>query len=250
VFRSKIAERNDPFHSCGAGNLNGALRSASDTLSGMPTVPLSGRRAQAARNDEVILDAAREVFIEDPGAPIAAVAQRAGVGISALYRRYKSKEELLQKLCADGLDVYISCAEAALEELEAGDDPREVFARFMRRVVDADTHSLTMRLAGTFHPTDVHQSGALRAAALNVMLIDRLHDVGAIRPDLVVADLGQIFEMVAAIRFGDEERRNQLRHRYLGLLLDGMLSGRRQELPGPPPAQGEFASRWVKKADA
>src|ERR1700730_6887879 len=45
--------------------------------------PMSGRRAQAARNDDLILDAAREVFIADPGAPISAVAERAGVGISA-----------------------------------------------------------------------------------------------------------------------------------------------------------------------
>jgi AcrR family transcriptional regulator len=210
---------------------------------------LSGRRAQAARNDEAILDAAREVFVDDPGAPIAAVAQRAGVGISALYRRYKSKEELLQKLCADGLDLYNSCAEAAIEELEAHEDPREVFARFMRRVVDADTHSLTMRLAGTFHPTEAHQVGALRAGELNVKLVDRLHDAGAIRSELVVADLGLIFEMVAAIRFGDDERRSQLRHRYLGLILDGLLSGRRQEMPGPPPYVGEFASRWVMTDD-
>ena len=57
--------------------------------------PLSGRRAEAARNDQRIIDAAREVFVADSGAPIAAVAKRAGVGIGALYRRYASKEELL-----------------------------------------------------------------------------------------------------------------------------------------------------------
>jgi AcrR family transcriptional regulator len=60
-----------------------------------PAPPLRGRRAEAARNDQRILDAAREVFVADPGAPIAAVAKRAGVGIGALYRRYASKEELL-----------------------------------------------------------------------------------------------------------------------------------------------------------
>ena len=47
--------------------------------------PLSGRRAQAARNDELILQAARAVFVSDPSAPISAVAERAGVGISPLY---------------------------------------------------------------------------------------------------------------------------------------------------------------------
>ena len=63
---------------------------------------LPGRRGQAARNDAVILDAARDVFLADPKAPIAAVADRAGVGISALYRRYASKDDLLRTLCHDG----------------------------------------------------------------------------------------------------------------------------------------------------
>src|SRR5919107_3972371 len=69
---------------------------------------LSGRRAQAARNDELIMDAAREVFVADPTAPIAAVAERAGVGISALYRRFGSKEDLLRRLCAEGQRQYIA----------------------------------------------------------------------------------------------------------------------------------------------
>ena len=113
--------------------------------------PLSGRRAEAARNDRKILDAAREVFVADPEAPISKVAQRAGVGISALYRRYASKEDLLRRLCADGLRSYIAAAEDALAD---EGDPWAAFADFMRRVVDADTHSLTLRLAGTFTPTD------------------------------------------------------------------------------------------------
>src|SRR3981081_3373184 len=88
-----------------------------DTLAVVePAAPLSGRRAQAARNDQLILDAAREGFIADPGAPISAVAERAGVGISALYRRYASKEDLLRRLSLDGLHRYIAAAEAALAE--------------------------------------------------------------------------------------------------------------------------------------
>src|SRR5215217_8845258 len=98
--------------------------------------PLSGRRAEAARNDRRILEAARKVFVADPGAPIAAVATRAGVGISALYRRYGSKEELLRRLCAEGQRQYIAEAEAALAE----EDPWAAFTTFMRRIVDADTH--------------------------------------------------------------------------------------------------------------
>src|SRR3954471_23099256 len=105
----------------------------------MDVTPQSGRRAQAARNDERILEAAREVFIASPSAPIADVAKRAGVGISALYRRYPSKEDLLRELCADGLRRYISAAEGAAAD-EA--DPGDAFAAFMQRVVAADAASL------------------------------------------------------------------------------------------------------------
>jgi AcrR family transcriptional regulator len=94
---------------------------------GTTSPPLSGRRAQAARNDLLILDAAREVFLADPGAPISAVAERAGVGISALYRRYASKEELLQRLAGDVLRRYIAEVEAALADVG---DPWDAFARF------------------------------------------------------------------------------------------------------------------------
>src|SRR5882757_4549963 len=85
----------------------------SDAAAKTPTTGLPGRRGQAARNDAVILDAARDVFLADPKAPIATVADRAGVGISALYRRYASKDDLLRTLCHDGLRRFIAEAESA-----------------------------------------------------------------------------------------------------------------------------------------
>src|SRR5690348_16809599 len=93
------------------------------------------RRADAARNDERILAAARAVFVADPAAPISAVARAAGVGIGALYRRYPSKEELLRELCADGLRRYTEAVAAAVED---DGDPWEAFVRFMCAAVDAD----------------------------------------------------------------------------------------------------------------
>jgi AcrR family transcriptional regulator len=118
----------------------------------------------------LILDAAREVFVADPKAPISAVAERAGVGIGALYRRYGSKEDLLRRLSADGLRVYTAAVEDALAD---DGDPWAAFARFMRRVVDADTHSLTLRLAGTFTPTEELYRDSERAQGLNVRLFER-----------------------------------------------------------------------------
>ena len=142
------------------------------------TTNLSGRRVQAARNDGAILAAARDVFLEDPKAPIAAVAERAGVGISALYRRYKGKDDLLRTLCHDGLRTYIAEAEAA-----AGAARRVGRARRVPRgVVDADVHSLTVHLAGTFTPTPEMGADAVRAGDLAADLVARAHEDGSAAP--------------------------------------------------------------------
>lgn len=87
------------------------------------------------------------MFTADPGAPISAVAEHAGVGISALYRRYKSKEDLLQKLADDGMDRYLAEVERALDD---DGDAWEGVRGFMRRCLDIGAGSLTMRLAGAF----------------------------------------------------------------------------------------------------
>jgi AcrR family transcriptional regulator len=209
------------------------------------SAPLSGRRAQAARNDRLILEAAREVFVEDPGAPISAVAARAGVGISALYRRYASKEDLLRRVCAEGLERYIAAAEAALAD---DGDPWSAFAEFMQRVVDADTHSLTLSLAGTFDPTEELYRRAEWAQQLNVQLLERAQRAGAVRPDLAVDDLSFMFEQLACVRALDERRTRQLRDRYLALLLDALRSPSSAPLPGPAPSWEEISRRWQRAA--
>jgi AcrR family transcriptional regulator len=210
----------------------------------MEATPQSGRRAQAARNDERILEAAREVFIANPSAPIAAVAKRAGVGISALYRRYPSKDDLLRELCADGLRRYIGAAESAAAD---EGDPWRAFADFMRRVVAADAASLTQRLAGTFEPNEDLYRAAAYAGELNQKVFDRAQQAGAIRPDADVNDLGLIFEQLASIRLGDRERTHALRRRYLTLALDGLRAHPQDPLPGPAPTGDELTTRWSPK---
>jgi AcrR family transcriptional regulator len=202
---------------------------------------LSGRRAQAARNDEVILQAARAVFVADAAAPISAVAERAGVGISALYRRYPSKEELLRKLCGDGLRRLIAEAEAALADDR---DPWTAFSDFMRRAVEADTSSLTLSLAGTFTPTEELYRDAARSQQLNVALFERTRAAGAIRPDVEPDDISILFEQIAAIRLGDERRTHELRQRYLTVMLDGLSARPGTPLPGRPPRWQEISERW------
>jgi AcrR family transcriptional regulator len=202
---------------------------------------LSGRRRQALSNDAVILEAARAVFVENPDAPIAAVADRAGVGISALYRRYAGKEDLLRTLCANGLELYIAIARAAVED---DGDPWDVFADFMRRITEADTHTLTIRLAGRFTPTEELGRRAAVADRLNRRIVARARRAGVLRADINQHDLSHIFEQVAQVHGSDARRTAKLRARYLTLHLDALRAPGRTPLPGPPPTGPEQRARW------
>lgn len=211
---------------------------------------MSGRRKQAARNDQLILESARAVFLEDPGAPITAVAQHAKVGISALYSRYGSKEELLRRLCAEGLARFVAETEAALAD---PGEPWTVFAAFVHRLVAADTSSMTLALAGRFTPTPAMFELAARSNELLGELFNRVRP--ALRDDTDVHDLSVITEMIASIKVPDRDRTMELRRRYTDLVLAGL----RAPAPGaPPPAPlsgqplrfEEVSARWAPRTGA
>jgi AcrR family transcriptional regulator len=195
---------------------------------------MDGRRAQAARNDTAILEAARAVYAADPEAPIAAVAARAGVGISALYRRYPSKEELLRKLCADGLRESIAAAEIALAD---DGDVWKVFRRYMTHVVEADAHTLSFRLASSLEKdSEALWQDATKAQDLRERVFKRAQKAGVVRTDLVAEDLENIFEQLSAVRGPSAKRTRELRRRYLALHFAGLRARKKaRELPGPPP---------------
>ena len=196
----------------------------------------SGRARQAAYNNVAILEAAREVFLADPRAPISAVADRAGVGISALYRRYASKEDLLRTLCHEGLRVFIAEAERALRE----SDGWTCFASFLTAVVEADVHSLTVHLGGTFTPTAEMGADATRAGELAEAIFERARP--ALRPGATANDITMLLEMCSAIRVPERRHTQALRRRYLAVLLDGMRAP--GNLPGPGPARADINWRW------
>ncbi|WP_067898780.1 TetR/AcrR family transcriptional regulator [Actinomadura chibensis] len=203
--------------------------------------PMSGRKAQAARNDELIREAARAVFTADPSAPISAVAEHAGVGISALYRRYKSKEDLLQKLADDGMDRYLAEVRTALDD---DGDPWEAFAGFMRRCLDIGAGSLTMRLAGSFEVSEEMSRKGQEIHRATQRLLERTREAGALRPEIEVGDISVILEYLHGIRIGDDARMNRLQHRYLALMLDALRLTGERELPGPPPTWPELRDRY------
>jgi AcrR family transcriptional regulator len=220
----------------------------------MPTAPdtpapkgLPGRKAQAARNDGLILDAARAVFLADANAPIAAVATAAGVGISALYRRYPSKEALLRRLCHDGLRRYNAEADVALED----SDGWQALVGFLERVVDADVHSLTVHLAGTFTPDAAMLPDITRSGELTNEIVRRAHESGRLRAEVNAQDLGLVLEACSALSMPDKQRTAELRRRTLAMLIAGMaIPEAGNELPGPAPQPGEFAWRWQRERNA
>lgn len=205
---------------------------------------LRGRQAQAAHNDELILQAAREVFLADPDAPVSAVAARAGVGIGALYHRYASKEDLLRTLCRDGQLIYLAEARRALE---GGGDPWAAFTGFLRRIVAASTHGLTVRLAGTFEPTAEQMALAEQMRALSTELFERARASGQLRPDISWLDVEYLMELLARVQLGDASRTAELRQRHLAVILDGLRSTGQTPLPGRPPTWPEQIERWVRR---
>jgi AcrR family transcriptional regulator len=206
-----------------------------------PPAPRRGRYAEAARNDGAILDAAREVFVDDPTAPIAEVARRAGVGIGALYHRYASKEQLLGTLCAVGQDLYLAETERALAD---DGDPWQAYVTWLERIVDADTHSLTVALAGTFTPDDGHRERTVRMVDLAGRLFARTRESGRLRADVTELDVALLLETIAGARLGDRTRTAELRRRQLALLVDGLCTPDPHPLPSTPPTWEEQESRW------
>jgi AcrR family transcriptional regulator len=208
-----------------------------------PTGPLSGRRAEAARNDKQILDAARAVFIEDPEAPIAMVAKRAGVGIGALYRRYRSKDELLVRLAGEGLRRYIAAAETALADES---EPWVAFVRFMQQCVSIGAGSLTLRHAGAFSSTEELRQAGREAYLATRQILERTKAAGALRGEIGVGDLSLVFEQLQAVGIGDEAHTAELRQRYLALMLDGLHAVAAAPLPGPAPQWEEISRRYER----
>ncbi|MDP9613769.1 TetR/AcrR family transcriptional regulator [Streptomyces demainii] len=101
---------------------------SADTDDGPTASPL---RADARRNREQILRAAREVFTDQgPDAPLDEMARRAGVGIATLYRRFPRRDDLHRGVAVEVLTALIGAANrAAAEE----DDACLALRRFMLR---------------------------------------------------------------------------------------------------------------------
>lgn len=203
-----------------------------------------GRQAEAARNDRRLLDAARDVVAADGAdAPVSAIAERAGVGIGSLYRRYPTKEALFQHLCLLAMRQATEAAEAARDT----EDPWDAIVGYIRDCVGFSTGALAP-FAGTITVTEEMIQTNRRCLRLVNALVERAHSSGALRLDVTTLDLSLLIEQFSrrsATMPADED--DNARQRLLAIALDGLRAGNTDPLPGHPPNLDRYIGRWDTK---
>jgi len=111
--------------------------------------------------------------------------------------------------------------------------------------VAANTHGLTVRLAGTFVPTAEQLALAEEMQALAIELFERVRATGLLRDDVTYLDIEFLLEFLASVRLGNASRTADLRQRHLAVVIDGLRAGGRTPLPGQPPTWEEQTQRWL-----
>jgi AcrR family transcriptional regulator len=184
-------------------------------------------RADAARNVERILRAARDVYAElGPDAPVEAVARRAGVGERTLYRRFPAKADLVRAALDQSIDEDLT---PAIDDARRSADPLRGLTELIEAAISLGAREQNLMLAA-------QRAGALTAdisdsldEALNE-LVHRGQQEGAIRPDLVTEDILRIIAMLYSVLATMELNSDGWR-RYVALMLDAISTNERQPLP-------------------
>ncbi|MEU8135728.1 TetR/AcrR family transcriptional regulator [Streptodolium elevatio] len=198
-----------------------------------------GRQAEAARNDLRLLAAAREVFTtQGADAPVSAVAERAGVGIASLYRRYGTKEELLQRLTVLAAEQYSEAARAAL----AVEDPWEGLCHYVRECVAFGPGSLAP-IAGTVRFTEEMAEAGRRSDELAEQVVARAHRAGVLRADATTIDVFLVIEQFSRRPPVPTSEDANARERLVALVLDG-LRARADNADFPLPGHAPTAERY------
>jgi AcrR family transcriptional regulator len=181
------------------------------------TAPTGPKRADARRNHDRLLNAAREAFAEG-GEPtsLEEIARRAGVGIGTLYRHFPSRQALLEALYVTELDEV--CRSAA--EL-AATDPWDALRLWFERLIGYLTtkRALAEELSNYLDPDArlfTECRGALYAAG--EPLWERALEAGVVRADVEFPD---VLQMVAGITKIPATEPGQV-ERVLRVALDGL----------------------------
>ncbi|WP_199830780.1 TetR/AcrR family transcriptional regulator [Streptomyces sp. MMG1533] len=189
-------------------------------------------RADALRNRERIVAAAREMFVElGPDVPLDEIARRAGVGNATVYRNFPDRDALVREVVCSVMDRTSGAAERALTETG---DAFEALARFVHTAADERISALCPMVTSTFdqHHPDL-EAARERVERLVERLMDRAKAAGQLRADVGVGDLmitvSQLSRPPAGTACFSLDR---FVHRHLQLFLDGLRAPARSSLPG------------------
>ncbi len=178
-------------------------------------------RADARRNQEQVLQAARDLFVERGiDCPLEEIARRAGVGIGTLYRRFGDRDALVRAVLVDALELSRASAEAALAE---GGDGLDGLARYLREMLDVRVSAVIplaldrMRDPGFDEPREASAHAVER-------LVEAAHADGSLSPAVSFGDVGTLLVRLSRPLPGpvDAELDNRLAHRHLDLVLAGL----------------------------
>ncbi|MFD5102065.1 TetR/AcrR family transcriptional regulator [Streptomyces albidochromogenes] len=191
-------------------------------------------RADALRNRERIVAAAREMFVEfGPEVPLDEIARRAGVGNATLYRHFPDRDELIHHVVVSVMSRTTDQAEAATAE-EA--DAFDALRRFVHAAADERIGALCPMLSGAFdkeHPELLAARNRLEGAVDGLM--ERARRFGRLRDDVAVGDLlVGLSQLTRPLPGSACMHFDQFVHRHLQIFLDGLEAPARSVLPGSP----------------
>jgi len=196
------------------------------------SVPQPRLRADAVRNRERIIAAARETMVEfGAEVPLDEIARRAGVGNATLYRHFADRLELIHHVT---LSVMSRTADRAERALAEESDAFQALRRFVHDAVEERIGALCPLLSDGIdpaHPELLDARERLEAAIEAVMGAAR--DSGQLRTDIAVGDLMvAITQLTRPLPGSGCVDFDRFVHRHLQLFLDGLLAPARSELPG------------------
>jgi AcrR family transcriptional regulator len=175
------------------------------------------RRADALRNHEKLVAAAREAFAEGgTAASLEDIARRAQVGIGTLYRNFPNRQTLLEAVYVDEVEALCRTADD-LAELP----PWDAFVGFIHRFVDylATKQALAEELLSYVdRDAELFQTCRVSLWAAGEPLLQRAQDAHVVRAD---TNLTEIIQMVGGIAKISGLEQEQLDH-ILDIALDGL----------------------------
>ncbi|MEU1665990.1 helix-turn-helix domain-containing protein [Streptomyces sparsogenes] len=190
-------------------------------------------RADALRNRERIVAAAREVLVEN-GADVSLdeIARRAGVGNATLYRHFADRRELVHHVTVSVMERIAEQAEAALAEEP---DAFSALRRFVHAAADERVGALCPLLSDGWidkeHSDHIAARTRLEDAIGALMAAGR--DSGQLRADIDVGDLMvALTQLTRPLPGGACVNFHLFVHRHLQLFLDGLAAPARSALPG------------------